>query len=219
MAAHVAPDREAISLTFTHPFAFDSILTYGFLAAGILFSIFAANRFYKMDDPYPGYGEIWRRHEERLKAYADETAIARDELQEIRDKAVSDATALKSALSAQLAQLSEINGGRSAYLGSYDVHINRLELEANALLARYRLANQRARQTPVPHHFEAKWRLERQNLAADLPAPAMPIDLNEKVAAAQRDLEKAIAEINEAFDVAERQFAALADIEAASNHG
>jgi hypothetical protein len=184
-----------------------------------VFSIFAAQRFYKMDDPYPGYGEIWRRHQARIKTYSDDAATARDELQEIRDKAVNSATTLRSELSAQLAQLSQIQIGRSAFLRNYEVHIDRLEHEGNALLAKYRLANQRARHLPVPQHFQVSWQLSRYNLAEDLPAAAMPIDLSEKVAAAQRDLEKAVVEINDAFDATQGQFAALADLELPASHG
>lgn len=218
-AMHPSADTEAIRLTFSQPFAFDGILSIGFLAVGVVFSAFAAQRFYKMDDPYPGYGDVWRRHQSRREGYSAEVSAAREDLQVIRDKAVQKAASLRSDLSQQLAQLAQIKTGRGAFLRNYAVHLERLEQDGNTLLEHYRLANRRVRKVLVPPHFDMRWELVRTNPAEDFPLPPMPVDLEEQVSAAQRDLEKAITDINDAFDAAECQFVPLSALEQKLTNG
>ena len=55
---------------------------------GLFFCMVAAIDGFKMDDPYPGYGKISRKHEEIIREYTDEKANIVDDLTYTRDRAL-----------------------------------------------------------------------------------------------------------------------------------
>lgn len=183
----------------------DSIYSYGLLAAGIVFAVLAALAGYRMDDPYPGYGERARRHEERCEDYADEVQQASDELLEIRDAAIQEASQIREELEAQLAERAQILSVRDTFCRRYNEHSAQLEQTGNALLQVYRAANLGARTTPAPPHFEERWTLPHNALPT---APASSVGEGD-LHAAESALNEAVTQISEACDVAIASFEPL----------
>ena len=199
------PERAALGMMGS---GLNSIYSYGLLAAGIVFAIWAARAGYRMDDPYPGYGERARRHEERCEEYAEEVQRASDEILDIRDDAIGEATGVREALEAQLGERAQILSAREAFRRRYDEHAEQLEQTANALLQEYRTTNISSRATPPPPHFDERWTLPRTSLPS---APAASIGDGE-VRAAETALDGVVAEISSACDAAIASFEPLDEL-------
>ena len=76
------PENAALSLFGS---GLHSIYSYGLLVAGLIFAITAAFAGYRMDDPFPGYGPVSRRHEKRCADYLADVEDATGELTAIRN--------------------------------------------------------------------------------------------------------------------------------------
>jgi hypothetical protein len=211
MAAHF---RDAKSAGAEHPeqvaltllgSGLDSIYSWGLLIAGIIFAVTAARAGYRMDDPYPSYGQISRRHDARCEDYASEVERATQGLQEIRDEGIDEAMAVRERLEQQMAERNQIIAARKAFAQRFAEYGDQLEQLANALLQDYRAANMKARSDPPPAHFKTTWVLPRQPLSLAAP-PEVPLGAVEQAEAA---LERAVAEITAAFEVAIGQFEPL----------
>ncbi|TXI21483.1 MAG: hypothetical protein E6Q67_07555 [Roseateles sp.] len=211
MAAHY---RDAKSLGIDQPehaalgmlgSGLDSIYSYGLLVAGLAFAVIAAGAGYRMDDPYPGYGERARRHEERCEDYAHDVRVASDEVLEIRNVALKEAIEVREGLERQLRERAQILSARDAFRRRYEEYATQLEQTANALLQEYRTANIANRTTPAPAHFDERWALPR---VAVPPAPESSVG-EKDVEAAEKALDAAVAEISRACEAAIASFEPL----------
>lgn len=186
----------------------ESIYSYGLLIAGLVFAFGAAISGYKMDDPYPGYGSVSRRHAKRCDDYVADVEDATGELTAIRDDAVGEATDVRLELGRQLAQRQQILTHRNAFRRRYEEYAENLEATANALLQEYRTANRSARSTDAPTRFDTIWLLPRSQLphAPGEDVPRSAID------AAEADLEQTVTDISKAFDEAIGSFEPLDEL-------
>lgn len=201
------PEQQALEMLIGFQ-GLQSIYSWGLLFAGIIFAFSAAIAAYKMDDPYPGYGPVTRRHHQRCEDYVVEVTNATDELIAIRDDAIDEATSFRQGIDRQLSERTQIEGARAAYLRRFDEFSTQLELVANALLQDYRMANLAVRSQPAPKHFSGSWRLPRTEFQ---PPPHLDISASD-VKAAEVALDRAIAEIVEHFDTTIRQFESLDEL-------
>lgn len=210
------PEEAALHLFAANPLQFDSIYSYGLLVAGITFAVLAATAAYKMDDPYPGYGDIYRRHEERCEDYADEIELAMEELQDIRDDAIESANDIRKELGAQFRERGQILAARQTQRTRYREHQDYLEDIANFLLGHYRAANTRNRPDgATPLHFRKKWELKRTDLPADNEEPS----IDDEVVRAQQTLQQSVETIAAAYQDAIEKFEHLDQIKRSLEHG
>jgi hypothetical protein len=186
----------------------ESIYSYGLLAAGLVFAVGAAISGYKMDDPYPGYGAVSRRHTKRCEDYVYDVKDATRELTAIRNETVGEATDIRMELGRQLGQRQQILTHRDAFRRRYEEYAEHLEATANALLQEYRTSNRMARSTDAPARFDVAWSLPRAALphAPTEEVPRSAID------AAEADLEETVTQISKAFEEAIDSFEPLDEL-------
>lgn len=182
-----------------------SIYSWGLLIAGIIFAFSAAIAAYKMDDPYPGYGSVTRRHNQRCEEYAEEVADSTEELKGIRDEAIGGATDVRRELERQLGERSQIETARASFMKRFEEFTTQIELIGNSLLQEYRAANMAARTEPAPSHFSDKWRIAR----IDFPTPPRLDVSAAEIKAAEKSLDLAIVDITTQFDAAIERFEPL----------
>lgn len=195
------PEDVALVLFASGPLQFDSIYSYGLLAAGFIFAILAAIAGYKMDDPYPGYGSIYRRHESRCDTYAVQIEDAMEDLQDIRDDAIDQAQKLREALGLQFRERGQIITARETHRTRYREHQDYLEEQANALLSRYRASNRRARTDGKgPRHFDLRWILNRTELPKIDDEPVVDAEVLRAQEALQESIETISTSYNEAIE-------------------
>lgn len=201
------PSPETVALDMLGS-GLESIYSYGLLAAGLVFAIGAAISGYRMDDPYPGYGAVARRHAKRCEDYVADVEDATGELTAIRDDAVREATDVRMELGRQLAQRQQILAHREAFRRRFEEYSEHVEAIANALLQEYRTANRAARSNEAPRHFDVAWRLPRAPLPT-IPGEDVP---RSAVDAAEADLEQTVSDISAAFDEAIDSFEPLDEL-------
>jgi len=209
------PETQAIVSLLDHAFTLESIYSYGLLVMGVAFAVISASAAFRMDDPYPGYGPIYRRHEDRCSDYAEEVEEALAELRAIRDGGIKGARDIRDQLNAQFAERGQIIAARETHRLRYDEHLDYIETIANSLLEHYRSANRVARTTPPPPYFSERWRLKRT------PLPVLPTEpsIEGEVQAAQLSLDRAIETIGQAYRSAIKTFASLDDIKGTLANG
>jgi hypothetical protein len=200
-----SPEVEALSMMGG---GLDSIYSWALLIAGIMFALMAALSAFRMDDPYPGYGRVSRRHDERCQIYADDVEDATSELKDIRDEAVEEATSVREELDRQHAERGQILAARSAFVRRFGEFGDQLEVIANGLLQDYRTANLSARSTPAPDTFSAAWSLQR----TILPPPPTVAVTEADIRSAEAALDRAISDISSAFDEAVDRFEPLDEL-------
>lgn len=194
-----APETMALHLLSSRPFQFDSIYSYGLLIFGIVFALVAAGTAFAADDPYPGYGSLYRRHERRCEEYSDEIQDSLEELTETRDEAIESATDVREELARQFRERGHIISAREMHRTRFRDHQSYLEEIANTLLKQYRAANVRFRSDGrVPSHFGRSWLLKR----SELPTDSDWAVVDAEVVRAQKTLTDSIAEISAAYDEA-----------------
>lgn len=196
------PEVEALAMMTG---GLDSIYSWALLIAGAVFAVMAALSGYRMDDPYPGYGRVARRHDERCQIYAEDVESATIQLKEIRDDAIDEAVSIRTELDRQQAERGQILAARDAFVRRFSEFSNQLETIANALLQDYRTANLTARTTAAPEGFSNRWALQKSVLP---PAPPMVVK-EDDVRAAEVALDATTSEISSAFDQAIQQFEPL----------
>ncbi|MDK2768327.1 MAG: hypothetical protein KYX69_11485 [Sphingomonas sp.] len=200
-----SPETAALGMLTS---SLDSLYSYGLLGLGLVFAIGAAMAAYKMDDPFPGYGPVWRRHAGRCEDYVAGVEDASAELLHIRDEAIGEATDVRLELGRQLSQRHQILAARDAFRRRYEEYVEQLEATGNALLQEYRSANRASRTTPEPVHFDQIWKLTYEPLP---PAPGEDIPRS-AIDAAEHDLEATVSHIARAFDEAIDSFEPLDDL-------
>ena len=209
------PENAALELFQNNLLQFESIYSYGLLAAGILFAIGAAIAGYKMDDPYPGYGETYRRHQDRCEDYAEQIEAAIEDLQDIRDEAIDRAQELREELGEQFRERGDIIASRESLRTRYRDHQDYLEDQANALLSHYRGVNIRARGDGAPKHFKSKWELKRTELPQVTDEPIVDAE----VLRAQEALQHSITTVSNAYNEAIESFEHLDRIKGSLTNG
>jgi hypothetical protein len=172
ISANVTSNAGQLSLQrlLSSPLALTDIESWTFFSLGMLFSISAFLDGLWLGDPYPGYGEVENRRRKAHDAYTGHKAALIDQLTGIRDQTSEDIKEVDRDLSARLAEYENILTARSRTLAAYSQFERQIEACGNALLQRYREANESKRTTKVPKHFSKTWSLERMHMAPQLDA-------------------------------------------------
>ncbi|HEX8240484.1 MAG TPA: hypothetical protein VF574_12160 [Allosphingosinicella sp.] len=209
------PETAAIALTWDAPLHLESIYSWGLFIIGLLAALVSAKGGYGMDDPYPGYGDIGRRHKERCEDYADEVSQATEELSSIRDEAFEEAQSVKRELGVQFRERRRIVAGHATFRRRFMQHQDHLEQTANTLLSVYRHANREARSTPAPRHFDDRWTFSRSELPELHEEPIREEDIK----GAEEALDRAIDQIAAAFEKSIRSFKPLDELKQELSRG
>lgn len=196
------PESAALAMFPSWP---DSIYSWGLLVAGIAFAVGAFLSGYKMDDPYPDYGPIFRRHAERCSDYSYNFEDAIDELAETRDEAIGEATDVRSELSKQLTVQRQVLSHRASLLARYEQYATNLEATANALIQEYRSANRSTRSTEAPAYFTGSWTMPRHSF----PMVEVSSVSQEQIDDVEKKLEAAVYDVSNAFEDAITSFETL----------
>lgn len=212
------PEYEAIRYTLNAPVHFESIYSIVLFAVGIGLGVLGAISFYHMDDPYPGYGAVSRRHRTRLEDYTAEVTSSIDELRSIRDDAIDDAEQAKLAINRDYRAYTSIVSHRNSFAHRYRQYAEQLDQAANTLLQQYRVANLKARTSPAPSHFSMQQSVA-SHLLSDQLSPFDRASMDERIAAANDDVKRAVEEINSAFESAAAGFQSLDNLEKGAELG
>ena len=214
-AGEPEPDRAARQLLLTDPYALQGLYSWALLLVGLLAALFAARAGYQRDDPYPGYGDRGRRHQQRCEDYAEEVAQANRELTEVRNEAIDDAQDVKHELGKQFRDRARIEKAYGHFAQRFKEHQSRLEEVTNYLLSVYRDANRKARKASEPAHFSQRYELQKSAISPLTEQRVREADIK----AADDALNESINQIAQAFDDSIGNFTPLEQLKAELERG
>ena len=139
------------------PHQLDSLQSWLLVGLGFLIAIIAGWKGYCIDDPYPGFGRVWRQMIHARDQYARSLEQAIDELVEARDDAVGRLREESEAARGRIEEAVDALAGQSSLRGRLDLFLEQCDQKANHLLAIYRDANRSSRKAGSPAHFSESY--------------------------------------------------------------
>ncbi|HZI42023.1 MAG TPA: hypothetical protein VFD67_09980, partial [Gemmatimonadaceae bacterium] len=136
-----------------NPVGFEDVFSWILVVLAVIFGIFASYKGYRLDDPYPGYGELDRELKRHRAIY--ETAKARycrigDQL---FDSTLQEQAHLLSEVKSNIEYYQQLVAKTDDERRSFTRDAAELQDACNIVLKRYRQTNLRVRVSPAPTYF------------------------------------------------------------------
>ena len=177
VSAELAPDvgQRVVERLQTDPFALADAQSWLIFAIGLMFSAIGFWEGRKMDDGYPGYGNVHREAESAKEAYEDEVEEVSLELTEARSKALDRIKEVVHDLKEAPRRQAAIRRRLEQWIADFDAHATALDEAGRHMVREYREANLEARlDATVPTCHHAPWRLSVPEIDRSLPdSPAV----------------------------------------------
>jgi hypothetical protein len=199
---------EALSRAFAFQLPTEAESLFLFVL-GVLFCVGAGIDWLKMDDPYPGYGSLARRHDAEESNYFEEVAQTQGVLEELHADTTDALLDLRNEVDHKEREFRSVLGNRIRKIQEYKAAEAHNRSVAQRVVSTYRDANRRCRKTPVPPHFEQELSIATQDIDID-ENPKGEISLAEvenDVKRVKTVLESGIAEIHNEWTKAQDEFA------------
>lgn len=155
----------AVTKVLAAPWSLADISSWYLFGLGTLFGLISFWKGYRHDDPYPYYGDTFRRERDAAERYNGEHRDFFGELEEVRDDTVKQFQDGIANIPQYVAKSHQVRAARSALVERFRGYEQMIVQVANRLLAAYRDANRRRRQTPAPAYFSAQWALPGSAIA------------------------------------------------------
>ena len=198
----------ALQRFLTDPFGIVDIKSWYLFILGLVFWVIALYEGRRMDDPYPGYGDLNRRHEDAVRGYREIKEDVYEELRELRDDLADAMEGAKRELNSRRSERAAVNESRHRLTNGFQQHLAHLEQLANHLMSVYREANAEARrrcgQRPPPQRFNERWVMTQPQYG--VPSQEDPRSLDDLVQEGIGELDHVIARTNEQYEEAIKQF-------------
>jgi hypothetical protein len=153
--------QRALTKFISSPIGLASIESWLLVAMGVFISVLAFWKGYRLDDPYPDYGRVWRQHEEAREHYAAEFSQAQENLAVMRDEAADELEAAAHGAKASIDDAVEVLFARRGLQAHLTNFLDHCDQSTNRLLSIYRDANRLSRSDAAPKHFSKEFRFER----------------------------------------------------------
>ena len=152
-----AAARTALLDLLEAPHVLDSLQSWLLVGLGLLIAIVAGWKAHGIDDPYPGFGRVWRQMTDARIGYAVELENAVDHLVAARDNAVGRLREESDAARGRIEEAIDSLAGQGSLRGRLGLFLEQCDQRANHLLAIYRDANRAARTADPPAHFAERF--------------------------------------------------------------
>lgn len=146
----------ATAKMFATPWALADISSWYLFGLGMLFGLVSFWKGYRHDDPYPHFGETYRRERAAAERYNVEHHALFDDLEEVRDDTLKQIEDGIANIPQYVSKSHQVRAARSALIEKFRAYEQMIVQVANRLLTTYRDAN-RKRRKPLPQS-----RLRRQ---------------------------------------------------------
>jgi len=149
------PTAFALASLSQTPFELADINSWILFGLSIVFSILAIVDGYKLDDPYPGFGDISRRMNKALDEYVDEMSRVRKDLEDLKEQEIKELEDDTEQIKTRLACLSEAILHKESTGGRLSLAFSNAQMCANTLVKTFQDSNRLHRPVdkPVPAYF------------------------------------------------------------------
>jgi hypothetical protein len=190
---------------------FESYVLWGL---GSIFAVIASFKGYTDDDPYPGYGTVYRQWRDLHEAYAEKSKVAIEELRSINQETAQQFKLIIDALTKNCNEHDVILKRRARIICQYQSFVSHLESAANQLLTRYRELNRAARpDETAPARFSSSWQFSKP-IEQDFGTPSAvgPEQLKTVREDVDRELSEGLEHLDAAFNEAVRTIPSVDEI-------
>ena len=188
-----------------NPVGFDDVFSWILVVLAVVFGIFASYKGYRIDDPYPGYGELDREVKRQRAAYeATKTEYGRL-VDQVFDRTFQEQAHLLSEVKSNIEYYQQLVTRTEDERRTFIRGAAELQDACNIVLKRYRQANQRVRESPAPAYFN-------DSVTFGFPLTKPPAGVAESDEWLARSYESAIKEFSE---IARQNDAALQNLRTA----
>ena len=170
--------------------------------------VFGASKWYKRDDPYPGYGDVSRAATERFEEYRNDLTERRANLQRIYEEYTEKILDEKRKIENTKGNHRLITDTAREIVRQFPMHLRLYQDHLDFIIAAYRSANEKARSTPSPRFFAQRLLIDPEMLEApewvEIPAPVYDEDWE--------DFRQAEEAVRKAYVDAQAEYPALDDM-------
>ena len=146
---------------FAHnPVGFDDVFSWILVVLAVIFGVFASYKGYRIDDPYPGYGELDREVNARRTAYEAAKTDYCHRVDQVFDRILKEQAHLFSEVKSNIEYYQQLVSQSSDQRRTFMHDTAELQDACNILLKRYRQTNARARTSPAPFYFNNAFAFE-----------------------------------------------------------
>jgi len=137
-----------------NPVGFDDVFSWILVVLAVVFGIFASYKGYRVDDPYPGYGQLDRELNARRALYEGQKAEYCRLVDQVFDRILAEQARLFSDVKANIEHYQELVSQSDDERRVFVHEVAEMQDACNILLKRYRQTNARARTSPAPYYFQ-----------------------------------------------------------------
>ena len=208
----LAMGNDVLQRLLASPFDLASFQTILLVLLGVVCFGIGAWKWYRRDDPYPGYGDLERQLHGKKDAYAKAYHDEQNTLNDLHEGYQSQLKDLRHQLVVKQSKWREVCGRGDKLVTDYPTNLGQYQHDLDFLLAAYRTANRSARNTQPPAHFDNAVRVDESILLAPHFHPPQETSLG----GVAEKVNGAIQALQEEYRAARRKYATL---EAATNLG
>jgi hypothetical protein len=147
-AARVAWQRFA-----RNPVGFEDVFSWILVLLAAIFGIFASYKGYRLDDPYPGYGELDRELKRRRAMYEASKAEYCRLIDQVFDKTLQEQAHLLSDVKSNIEYYQLLASRTEDQRRTFAREAAEIQDACNVVLKGYRQTNLRVRVSPAPTYF------------------------------------------------------------------
>ena len=148
-----AATRQAAGQFWADPLGLTIFNSWILVFVGFAFATVAWIEGYGWDDPYPGFGDVWRRWERSIADYAHEKESLQEELRDTKDEVLEIIKGARADIASRIRNYMQASDYRDHLRLALPVFLEQTQQAANSLIGRYREINAQHRSTPAPAHF------------------------------------------------------------------
>lgn len=136
-----------------NPVGFEDVFSWILVVLAVVFGIFASYKGYRLDDPYPGYGELDRAVKRRRAAFEAAKAEYCRIGDQLFDRTLQEQAHLLSEVKSNIEYYQQLVAKTEDERRAFARDAAELQDACNIVLKRYRQTNVRVRLSPAPPYF------------------------------------------------------------------
>jgi len=194
------------------PLGIDDMQSWALFIIGLSFSLVAAYDGFRMDDPYPGYGQRMRQNLEAHDEYTSEKDGLLAQLHLIKKAAEEKMDDLVRSIQNRQGEHNFILKKSDALKQSMIHHYVHLESAANTLLSYYRDENRAHRTSSVPARFNVRYTFDHPSLEIAATVSTGPAQSNEVLNQVLEEIPKHRESLHNGFRKAYAEYKRVDDL-------
>jgi len=137
----------------SNPVGFEDVFSWILVVLAVVFGIFASYKGYRVDDPYPGYGELDRELKRRRAIYEAAKSEYCRLVDQVFDRTLQEQAHLLSEVKSNIEYYQQLSSRTEDQRRTFIRDAAELQDACNIVLKGYRQTNLRIRVSPAPSYF------------------------------------------------------------------